>query len=225
MLDLTSVATLGQQLGWTKGSGNWPLVNAAIASGKPVQIIQDSGNDQWQSQLPKDHSFQFGFPELHEKRPTPAARIWISVIQRRFSDDVPKAQWHPRVLHVGIDCAQDVSAELIEFGIKQICQKFHLAVGAIATLATTSISQELTSLGLEKGWPVKRFSHKQLADKQPCATEAAAVLSAMQPGYTTEQPLLRVNHTIVDHSQWEGKVEIAIAQSPYECMPSIAQTP
>ncbi|NEQ48963.1 MAG: hypothetical protein F6K11_02360 [Leptolyngbya sp. SIO3F4] len=222
---LVDLGTLGHQFGWTKGAGNWSAINRAISTSQPVQVIQDCGSDQWQSQLPVGHLLQFGFPELHENRPIASARVWISAIQRRFSKTAPKAQWHPRVLYVGINCSEDATAELIEFAIEQVCRKVHLATGSIATLATLNpISKGVLSLNENKSWPLQAFSFEQLSDTQntPNVTEALAGLAATEQELILgeiQDPVIRVKNTVIERSELKGQVEIAIAQSFQEYIP------
>ncbi|MEB3211532.1 MAG: cobalamin biosynthesis central domain-containing protein, partial [Leptolyngbyaceae bacterium] len=112
-LELPGVDVLGVPFGWTRGSGNWTGVSGAIARQEPVHVIQDAGSDLWQHHLSPHHSFQFGWPDVGTQHPAASAppppanaRLWISPVQRRFSETegMPKAQWHPRVLWVGVGC-------------------------------------------------------------------------------------------------------------------------
>src|SRR5919199_3339142 len=95
-LGLPGVDILGVPFGWQRGEGDWTGVSAAVARGESVQVIQEAGSTLWQSHLPKDHSFYFGFPEYtattKEESIEPKARIWISPTQRQFSpeSDLPK---------------------------------------------------------------------------------------------------------------------------------------
>ncbi|MGA9378151.1 MAG: precorrin-3B C(17)-methyltransferase, partial [Phormidium sp.] len=126
--------------------------------------------------LPEGHPFYFEIIENPEKIPqsrrtgilpvipnaTPKARIWISFTQRNFSpdSDLPKIQWHPRVLWLGIGCERGSSKRLIESAIQEVCQKYHLALGAIAGIATINIKADevgLIALCQEKNWPLKTF--------------------------------------------------------------------
>ena len=105
---------------------------AEIAREETVQVIQEVGSTLWQEHLPDKHPFYFGFPESQESI-KPKARIWISPTKRRFNPDsnLPKVQWHPRVLWVGIGCERGTSKKLIETAITTTCQKYHLATEAI----------------------------------------------------------------------------------------------
>ena len=129
-LDLPGVDTLGTPFGWIRGTGDWTGVSAAIASQAPVQVLQEAGTDLWQQHLPAAHPFQFGFPEFQDRnqQAQPQARIWISPIQRTFAppseqpSELPKVQWHPRVLWVGIGCERGTAKELIEYAVEKVCQ-------------------------------------------------------------------------------------------------------
>jgi cobalt-precorrin 5A hydrolase/precorrin-3B C17-methyltransferase len=204
-LNLPGVDVLGAPFGWQRGEGDWTGVSAAIARGEPVEVIQEVGSTLWQNHLPEGHSFHFGFPEYttttKEKLPAPQARIWISPTQRRFSSesDMPKVQWHPRVLWVGIGCERGTSRELIETAIGQVCQRNHLAEGAIAGIATIDIKADelgLVELCRDRNWPLRTFSAQMLRSVSvptpsdvvnqevgtPSVAEAAAILAGHSSG-------------------------------------------
>jgi cobalt-precorrin 5A hydrolase / precorrin-3B C17-methyltransferase len=170
-LGLPGIDLLGRPWGWQQGSGDWTGVSAAIARQLPVQVIQEAGSTLWQSHLPADHPFTFGFTEpAVPTSPSPAARIWISPIQRRFAPeaDLPKVQWHPRVLWVGIGCERGTSTALIAHAVQQVLQQNHLAAAAIAGIAT--IDRKADEVGLIE------FSH----DRQlPLRCFPATVLSTI----------------------------------------------
>ncbi|MBE9080425.1 cobalamin biosynthesis protein, partial [Romeria aff. gracilis LEGE 07310] len=172
-LDLAGIDVLGRPFGWTKGSGDWTGVSAAIARSASVQILQDCGTDLWQSHLPPGHPYQFGSPEFADCRdqPPPQARIWISPIQRQFSPDsdfppnLPKVQWHPRVLWVGIGCERGTPEALIELAIETVFRENHLALGAIAGIASLDLKADepgLLSLCQKHRWPLRTFTAAQL---------------------------------------------------------------
>jgi cobalt-precorrin 5A hydrolase / precorrin-3B C17-methyltransferase len=212
-LGLPGVDILGVPFGWQRGEGDWTGVSAAVARGELVQVIQEAGSTLWQTHLPKGHPFQFGFPEYPVYTTTQSesvesnqqpnnpksmkARIWISPTQRRFSpeSDLPKVQWHPRVLWVGIGCERGTSRELIETAIGQVCQRNHLAESAIAGIATIDIKADevgLVELCRDRNWPLRTFPAELLRPVNvptpsaivaaevgtPSVAEAAALLAA-----------------------------------------------
>lgn len=218
-LNLTGIDVLGHPFGWGKGTGDWTGVASAIARGEPVQVIQEAGTDLWQAHLPANHPFQFGWPEVTalqpDQPPDPKARVWISPIQRRFSPatDIPKVQWHPRVLWIGIGCERGTSQALIEWAIAEVCQSRHLAMDAIAGIATIDLKADetgLVKLCQDHTWPLRCFAAAELsavvvpnpsetvakAVGTPSVAEAAVILaatkqsSASPPNHSSTQPLL-----------------------------------
>ena len=164
-LGLSGIDTLGVPFGWTKGPGDWTGVSAAIASELPVQVLQDAGSDLWQSHLPAGHPFQFGFPEFsdRENQKQPQARVWISPIKRKLDETsrFPKVQWYPRVLWLGIGCERETDKALIEYAVEKVCRENHLAMAAIAGVATLDLKADeigLLELVKEKNWPLRCFS-------------------------------------------------------------------
>ncbi|MGI0485570.1 precorrin-3B C(17)-methyltransferase [Pantanalinema rosaneae CENA516] len=171
-LNLPGIDILGEPFGWVKGRGDWTGVSAAIARQLPVEVIQETGSTLWQSHLPAEHPFQFGFPEHtatdQETRPTPAARIWISPLQRQFATDsnFPKVQWHPRVLWVGIGCERGTPKTVIAQAIQQVFQAHHLAEAAIAGIATIDLKADevgLLEFCQERQLPLRCFTADTLA--------------------------------------------------------------
>ena len=166
-LELPGIDILGKPFGWQRGEGDWNKVSGIIARGETVQVLQEAGSILWQKHLPHQHPFYFGFPKIGEASPTPKARIWISFTQHQFSPDLdlPKVQWHPRVLWVGVGCERGTSKKLIATGIDKIFSTHHLAVRAIAGIATINIKADeigLLEFCQEKELPLRTFSAELL---------------------------------------------------------------
>ena len=244
-LGLPGIDTLGVPFGWNKGPGDWTGVSAAIASEQPVQVLQDAGSDLWQSHLPAGHLFQFGFPEFAERdrNQKPQARMWISPIKRKFDEtsSLPKVQWYPRVLWLGIGCERNTDRALIEYAVEKVCRENHLAMEAVAGVATLDLKADeagLLAFVKEKSWPLKCFNAKTLkkiavpnpsqvvqdAVGTPSVSEAAAIAVASQwnrleSASNEDDPEearasdLRVKKQVVKHPDLKGAVTVAIAQA------------
>ena len=241
---LPGIDLLGVPFGWRRGEGDWTGVSAAIAKhsqqgstlSQPIQVIQEAGSTLWQNGLPAQHPFEFGFPDRQIERP--AARIWISPMQRRFSSesDFPKVQWHPRVLWVGMGCERGTSSRLINTAVERVFQAAHLAEAAIAGVATIDLKADeagLLEFCRDRALPLRCFPSEKLRSVQvpnpsevvaaevgtPSVAEAAAILAAqtvvaIEP--TDEPATLRVTKQIVRQEGESGAVTIAIAQAPQE---------
>lgn len=237
-LELPGIDVLGNPFGWRKGEGNWTGVSAAIARQDVVQVIQDAGSRLWQNCLPERHSFYFGFPEYtatqKEASITPKARVWISATKRKFASDgeVPKVQWHPRVLWVGIGCERGTSLEVIAQGIKQVLQKYHLAEAAIAGISTIDVKADETAIlelcadcnlplftfGAETLRKIKVPTPSAVVAKEvgtPSVAEAAALYVA--ESYCEKQlPNLLVDKQIFRLENEPGACTIAVAEAELE---------
>ncbi|NEP39388.1 MAG: precorrin-3B C(17)-methyltransferase, partial [Okeania sp. SIO2H7] len=131
--------------------------------------------------------------------PTPKARIWISFTQRQFSpdSDLPKVQWHPRVLWIGVGCERGTSKKLIATAIQQVFQVYHLAEGAIAGIATIDLKADeigLVEFCQEQNLPLQTFPSELLSCVEvptpskivaqevgtPSVAEAAAILGSKE---------------------------------------------
>ncbi|MGB3138148.1 MAG: precorrin-3B C(17)-methyltransferase [Nodosilinea sp.] len=221
---LPGVDVLGQPFGWSKGSGSWTGVSAAIARQQPVEVFQEAGSTLWQDHLPSPH------PLVFEPADAPAARLWISPVQRRFAPQsaVPKAQWHPRLLWVGVGCERGTPQAVIATAIAQTCRSHHLAEDAIAGLASLDLKADevgLVSLCAERHWPLRCFTAQELKEipvpnpssvveqavQTPSVAEAAATLAARGD--------LRVPKQVVRVEGQPGAVTVAIAQAEREYIP------
>jgi cobalt-precorrin 5A hydrolase/precorrin-3B C17-methyltransferase len=245
-LRLPAVDTLGEPFGWQRGTGDWNAVAGAIARQETVQVIQEAGSTLWQTALPPGHAFQFGFPEVGDSAATPAARVWISPTQRQFSPDadIPKVQWHPRVLWVGIGCERGTSQQLIEQAIQNACRANHLAEEAIAGIGTIDLKADevgLLELCQKRNLPLRCYPAESLRSIDvpnpspvveaevgtPSVAEAAAILAAQEqdagirathesPSSSGRQTNLLVAKQIFRQSDLPGAVTIAIAVSARE---------
>jgi cobalt-precorrin 5A hydrolase / precorrin-3B C17-methyltransferase len=245
-LQLPAIDTLGEPLGWQRGSGDWNGVAGAIARQEPIQIIQEIGSTLWQTALPSDHPFQFGFLESNENISANSlkAKVWISHAQRQFSSDVdiPNVQWHPRVLWLGIGCERGTPRALIEHAIQQTLQANHLAEAAIAGIATIDIKADevgLLEICQSHNLPLRYFSSESLRSitvpnpsavvaaevGTPSVAEAAAILAAQMQdidnlsGLRSNSDLssyLLVPKQIFRQSELSGAVTVAIAISQTE---------
>ncbi len=246
-LQLPEIDILGLPFGWQRGTGDWTGVSAAVVRGEPVEVIQEAGSRLWRQHLPAIHPLKFDFPEFDpgnlESSPTATARIWISPTLRQFSpqSSMPKVQWHPRVLWVGIGCERGTSRRLIERAIEETCQVNHLAVAAIAGIATIDLKGDevgLVELCRDRHWPLRTFAAEQLKAMTvptpsavveqevgtPSVAEAAALCAAEKSSQIlSEQELssslgnaLLVSKQICRREGEPGAVTIAIAQSHLE---------
>jgi cobalt-precorrin 5A hydrolase / precorrin-3B C17-methyltransferase len=241
-LGLPGIDILGNPFGWVRGTGDWTGVSAAIARQHPVQVIQEAGSTFWQAHLPEAHTFEFGFPEFgfpghtattQPPATTPAARIWISPIQRQFApeSDFPKVQWHPRVLWIGLGCERGTSRRLIETAIQRACQSHHLSENAIAGVATIDLKADevgLVEYCRDRQVPLRCFTANQLRSIEvpnpsavvdaevgtPSVAEAAAILASQ--GSNAPFNSLRSAKQIFRLEGEPGAVTVAIAQAERE---------
>ncbi len=229
---------LGISLGWRRGSGDWAGVSAALDRRDAIQIIQEAGSTRWQSRLPPDSPVYIGFPDYtattREAISEPKARIWISPIQRRFAPEsvLPKVQWHPRVLWVGVGCQRGTSEFLIKHAIQKTLRSYHLAEAAIAGIA--SIDHKADEAGLlkfcgDRHFLLRFFSAEDLnavTVPNPSAVEKlgtfsvaeAAAILATRTDQSADPPRdsLRVEKKIVRVEGQPGSVTVAIAQADRE---------
>ncbi|MEB3343232.1 precorrin-3B C(17)-methyltransferase [Okeania sp.] len=198
-LELPGIDILGKPFGWQRGTGDWNQVSGIVARGETVEVIQEVGSTLWQKHLPEQHPFYFDSPEIGAASPTPKAKILIGFTQEKLSpnSDLPKVQWHPRVLWVGVGCERGTSQKLIATGIEEIFRAHHLAMEAIAGIATINIKADevgLVEFCQERILPLRTFSAELLNSVEvpnpskivaaevgtSSVAEAAAILGAKQ---------------------------------------------
>ena len=235
-LNLPAIDTLGIPFGWGKGQGNWTKVMAAVANNEAVEIIQDAGSHLWRSRLPSQHGLTI--TDLREAddsldSPTPTARIWISAVVRKLSSELAKVQWHPRVLWVGIGCERNTSFETIKKALLDTFEQQHLAVEAIAGIATIDIKEDesgLLQLCKEFNYPLRTFPAEMLAEisvptpsevvKQEVGTPSVAEAAAIFAGMTVNSPDSKKNSRLLVkkqiHKAQKGAVTVAVAISDTE---------
>jgi cobalt-precorrin 5A hydrolase / precorrin-3B C17-methyltransferase len=243
-LGIPAIDLLGTPFGWARGTGDWTGVSAAIVRGEAVEVMQDAGSTLWQQQFdwvesdPREPTVEAGLyiagRTLQPSSPQPpAARIWISVTQRRFAEAVslphplPKVQWHPRVLWVGVGCERGTSEAAIESAIAGVFQAQHLAQEAIAGIA--SIDLKADEVGLLAACQTRNLSLQTFTAEQlksilvpnpspaveqevgtPSVAEAAALLAAGEGGG------LLAPKQIYKPEDQAGAVTVAVAIAPVE---------
>jgi len=233
------IDVLGEPFGWTQGSGDWLGVSAALARQEAVQVIQEAGSELWQQHLPENHGFQFGFGGEADADPGPSAqaRVWISAVQRQFSDEgLPKVQWHPRVLWIGVGCERGSSRQLIETAVIQTLAQGHWAQGAVAGIATLDLKGDeegLLELCQDMSWPLRCFTADELKDiavptpseivarevGTPSVAEAAAIAASASRDLVTSNLVtsnLVTSKQIIRQDNQPGVVTVAIAQATEE---------
>ncbi|MBE9196580.1 precorrin-3B C(17)-methyltransferase [Synechocystis sp. LEGE 06083] len=218
-----AVDCLGIPFGWRRGTGDWTAVSAALASQKPVAVQQTAGSTLWQGYLPPGHGFNFSGTEAT------AATLAITV-----QDNLPEhqghpmAQWHPRLLWVGIGCVRGTDLALLEKALLEVLARENFSPLAIAGLASVHLKADevgMQQLAQKYDLPFVTFSAKQLAAQSvpnpsavvnqevgtPSVAEAAALTATQVYG---EGGKLIVEKVIVKQDQ--QAVTVAIAQGKRE---------
>ncbi len=181
--------------GWRLGVGDWQGVNQALAAGEKIAVIQEVGSELWRRALPPSHNLAF-YP-IEDG----GGQIFISYRHRPFAPR--QAQWHPRVLWVGLTCAPDTPQALIKQAIQTACQIHYCTDLAIAGVATPDLNDRVGQIAQEQGW----LYRPGLGNQTPASL-------ALKLGGQNAQ--LIVPQQVFQHSQQQGAVTIAIALSLQE---------
>jgi cobalt-precorrin 5A hydrolase / precorrin-3B C17-methyltransferase len=243
-LNLPTIDLLGKPFGWQKGTGSWTKVMAAAANNKPVEVIQDAGSKLWIKSLPKKHPLLItnlkednsNAEAITTIKTKPQARIWISATTRKFAetDTLPKVQWHPKVLWVGVGCERDTALQLVKNALETTLQQYHLSQKAIAGIATIDIKADevaIVQLCQQENLSLKTFdattlkqvtvpTPSEVVEQEvgtPSVAEAAAILGAMSVNSPDKpQNCQLIVKKQIFKQEHRGAVTIAIAQSAVE---------
>ena len=221
-LNLPALDILGHPYGWVKGEGNWTGVMSALARKQKITVVQETGNSLWHKHL-EDNIFDFDSGNIGQPC------IWISERKRNLiQSELPQAQWHPRVLWIGIGCERGTSKVLIEQAIITTCEKYNLAHNAIAGIATIDIKgDEVGILELCDGWklPLKTFNSETLKQvivptpseivRKEVGTASVAEAAAICAVETDVNSLI-VSKQVFKEPGQPGGVTIAIAKADRE---------
>ncbi|MEG3860229.1 cobalamin biosynthesis protein [Microcoleus sp. herbarium12] len=195
--------------GWNRGTGDWTGVAAAMQRGETVEVIQEVGSTLWRNSLPAKHSLYWE----GENRSPIKGRIWISFTQRKFAPEsvLPKVQWHPRVLWIGIGCQARTSRELIETAIQNVCRSYHLAEGAIAGIAT--IDTKAGEIGLvelcqARNWLLKTFAADVLSSVAVPNPSDVAATAVGTPSVAEAAALCAIAQIVTAHQHQKTQISI-----------------
>ncbi|MBE9204494.1 precorrin-3B C(17)-methyltransferase [Synechocystis salina LEGE 06099] len=223
-----AVDCLGIPFGWRKGKGDWTAVSSALACQKLVGVTQTAGSTLWQGHLPPDHGFSFSGTEVT------AATLAITV-QENLPEyqEQPMAQWHPRLLWVGLGCVRGTDLALLEQALLGVLEQKNLSPLAIAGLASVHLKADevgIQQLASKYELPFFTFAPEQLATQPvpnpsdvvnqevgtPSVAEAAALTAAHVYGQGGK---LIVEKVIVKQDQQAVTVAIAEGKREYQSKP------
>ncbi|MEG4322618.1 MULTISPECIES: cobalamin biosynthesis protein [unclassified Microcoleus] len=209
MSDKFTLDMLDIPCGWNRGTGDWTGVAAAMQRGETVEVIQEVGSTLWQNSLPAKHSLYWEGENLSPIK----GRIWISFTQRRFAPNsaLPKVQWHPRVLWVGIGCKAGTARELIETAIQNVCRSYHLAESAIAGIATIDAKSGevgLLELCRSRNWLLKTFAADVLSSVEVPNPSDVAAKSVGTPSVAEAAALCAIAQIVTAHQHQKTQISI-----------------
>ncbi|MBE9118712.1 precorrin-3B C(17)-methyltransferase [Lusitaniella coriacea LEGE 07157] len=224
-LDLPGIDVLGKPWGWQRGTGDWTAVSSAIARGETLNVFQEVGSTLWHQHLPPEQQEKFALQPITNPIDSNVSTLWIS---HRECPPVPNAsiaQWHPRVLWLGIGCERGASAQFIDRAISETLGRDRLSDRAIVGIATLDLKADepgLLQVCQDRNLPLKTFSPESLALIEvpnpslivrdavgtPSVAEAAALLAAQSDTLLAPKRIFK--------AEGESAVTLAIAQAERE---------
>ncbi|MCA2552851.1 MAG: cobalamin biosynthesis protein [Microcystis sp. M04BS1] len=147
--------------------------------------------------------------------------LWTGFRQPHFSPDSSpaKVQCYGRVLWLGIGCIRGTEKVVIDRAIRDVFQRYHLSLAAIAGVATLDIKadeQGLIAYCQEKGWPLKTFAAEELRYVNVPNPSAIVNKKGGTPS-VAEAAALKMGETLLVSKQIEAKsVTVAVSLAARE---------
>ncbi|TRU93335.1 MAG: cobalamin biosynthesis protein [Microcystis novacekii Mn_MB_F_20050700_S1] len=142
--------------------------------------------------------------------------------QPRFYPDPSgvKVQWHGRLLWLGIGCIRGTEKAVIDRAIRDVFQRYHLSLAAIAGIATLDIKADergLIAYCQEKALPLKTFTAEELRGINVPNPSAIVNREGGTPS-VAEAAALKMGETLLVSKQIEAKsvtVAVSLAARKY----------
>ncbi|WP_432467474.1 cobalamin biosynthesis protein [Agarivorans sp. Z349TD_8] len=143
-------------------------VSAAVVNQQPVAIVQQAGDKRW-------WTFEKRMPAhliCHSKLDDLSAADFHGAVL--ISDDLSPivagwqdklVLWRPKSLVLGIGCDRNTPLAVIEAGLAQFSQQFHLSLDSVAGFASIDLKADesaLLALSAKRQWPFVTYPAPQL---------------------------------------------------------------
>ena len=161
-----AVDLVGREFGWRiDDETTVTKISAHMVNAEPIGVFQQTNNQKWYKQLPKNVTIYNNLEEL--KKSNSKAHLIISdeIIDNELSQE--SVIYRPQSLVIGIGLHWDTTKDTIKEGIEHCLKKFNLSSKSIAKLVSIKKPEDvqgLIDLGKEMQVPVEYVDREELAE-------------------------------------------------------------
>ena len=210
-----AVDLVGREFGWRIDDYTTVTkISAHMVNAEPIGVFQQTNNQKWYKQLPKNVTIYDSLEEL--KKSNSKAHLIISdeIIDNELSQE--SVIYRPQSLVIGIGLHWDTTKDTIKEGIEHCLKKFNLSSKSIAKLVSIKKPEDvqgLIDLGKEMQVPVEYVDREELAEiitPNPSTTVKAFEGTAS----VSEAAAIKVSkgELIVEKQKFPPNLTVAIAR-------------
>ena len=210
-----AVDLVGREFGWRIDDDTTVTkISAHMVNAEPIGVFQQTNNQKWYKQLPKNVTIYDSLEEL--KKSNSKAHLIISdeIIDNELSQE--SVIYRPQSLVIGIGLHWDTTKDTIKEGIEHCLKKFNLSSKSIAKLVSIKKPKDvqgLIDLGKEMQVPVEYVDREELAEiitPNPSTTVKAFEGTAS----VSEAAAIKVSkgELIVEKQKFPPNLTVAIAR-------------
>jgi cobalt-precorrin 5A hydrolase len=210
-----AVDLVGREFGWRIDDDTTVTkISAHMVNAEPIGVFQQTNNQKWYKQLPKNVTIYDSLEEL--KKSNSKAHLIISdeIIDNELSQE--SVIYRPQSLVIGIGLHWDTTKDTIKEGIEHCLKKFNLSSKSIAKLVSIKKPEDvqgLIDLGKEMQVPVEYVDREELAEiitPNPSTTVKAFEGTAS----VSEAAAIKVSkgELIVEKQKFPPNLTVAIAR-------------
>ncbi|MDC0523587.1 cobalamin biosynthesis protein [Nitrosopumilus sp.] len=210
-----AVDLVGREFGWRIDDDTTVTkISAHMVNAEPIGIFQQTNDQKWYKQLPKNVTIYDSLEEL--KKSNSKAHLIISdeIIDNELSQE--SVIYRPQSLVIGIGLHWDTTKDTIKEGIEHCLKKFNLSSKSIAKLVSIKKPEDvqgLIDLGKEMQVPVEYVDREELAEiitPNPSTTVKAFEGTAS----VSEAAAIKVSkgELIVEKQKFPPNLTVAIAR-------------
>ena len=210
-----AVDLVGREFGWRIDDDTTVTkISAHMVNAEPIGVFQQTNNQKWYKQLPKNVTIYDSLEEL--KKSNSKAHLIISdeIIDNELSQE--SVIYRPQSLVIGIGLHWDTTKDTIKEGIEHCLKKFNLSSKSIAKLVSIKKPEDvqgLIDLGEEMQVPVEYVDREELAEiitPNPSTTVKAFEGTAS----VSEAAAIKVSkgELIVEKQKFPPNLTVAIAR-------------
>ena len=210
-----AVDLVGREFNWKiDDDSTVTKISAHMVNEEPIGILQEAGEKNWCTNLPKNVSIYEKMDDLKKSN----SKAYLIISDKIIDDEISNESviYRPPSLVIGIGLHWDTTKETIREGIDHCLEKFKLSSKSIAKLVSIKKPQDvqgLIDLGEEMGIPVEYVNREDLAEiSTPNPSETVKAFEGTAS--VSEAAAIKVSggELIVEKQKFPPNLTIAIAR-------------